>query len=285
MRYRHESGRAGGGIAVVKLGFIGAGKMAGAIIGGILAKGLYPPGEIGIYDILPPQLERFSAMGCEVFDDIPSLAARCGMIILAIKPQSFPAALPELRKGIRRDAVVVSIAAGITAGTIKEALGFDCKIILVMPNTPLLLGQGASALARVEPTGSLEFAAIQKLFAAAGVAEEIDSEKMRAVIPVNGSSPAFVYLFAKTLMEEAVKAGIGEETAKSLVIQTLIGSAHMLRDSGNTPDELIDMVCSPGGTTVAAMEALRGHGFTDALREAFAACIRRADELSAAGRG
>jgi pyrroline-5-carboxylate reductase len=188
--------------------------------------------------------------------------------------------MPELKQWMRDGTLLVSIAAGITAPWIKRAVGFDCKLILAMPNTPLLLGQGAVALSRVEPAAVEEFLRVKSLFESVGIAEEIPPALMNEVIPVNGSSPAFVYLFAKTIIDKAAEAGIDEAAARNLVAQTLIGSAHMLRDAGKTPQELIDMVCSPGGTTLAAMAELERLGFTEALGAAFDACVRRAKELS-----
>ena len=263
-----------------KLGFIGAGKMAGAIIGGVLAKGLADTSDIGVYDILPEQTALLEQKGCKAYATIRELVSDCEIVFLSVKPQVFPTLAEDLKVSAKPESLFVSIMAGISAESIKQAVGFDCKVILVMPNTPLLLGQGAAALARVEPTTPAEFEAVRSLFAAAGVAEEISPDKMREVIPVNGSSPAFVYRFAQTLITSAIKAGISEEAAKSLVIQTLIGSAHMLRDTESSPQELIDMVCSPGGTTLAAMKALEDNGFSHAIEQAFAACVHRAEELA-----
>ena len=263
-----------------KLGFIGAGKMAGAIISGIIGGGIVLPEVIGVFDVDSARQEICTKQGCRSFGDVPSLVGECSTVFLCVKPQSFPEVMPQVKEGIRRDTLLVSIAAGITAASIKSLIGFDCKIVLAMPNTPLLLGQGAVALARIPPTTEEEFTQVKSLFAAVGTAQEIDSALMSEVIPVNASSPAFVYLFAKAIIDKAMQAGIDESSAKSLVIQTLIGSAHMLRDTDLSPEELIDMVCSPGGTTIAAMDELRRQGFTKALDAAFDACVKRAHELS-----
>ena len=264
----------------LKLGFIGTGKMAGAIIGGIIGAGLVSPQGIGVYDVNPCQQESFTRQGCRAFEDIPSLVSGCGTVFLCVKPQSFPEIMPLVKEGMRPDTLLVSIAAGITAQSIKRSVGFDCKIVLAMPNTPLMLGQGAVALARIEPTTVDEFEQVKSLFVSVGAAQEIDSALMCEVIPVNGSSPAFIYLFAKILIDKAVQTGMDESAAKNLMIQTLIGSAYMLRDTGFTPDELIDMVCSPGGTTIAALDELHRQDFTGALSAAFDTCVGRAKELS-----
>ncbi|MFV0401914.1 MAG: pyrroline-5-carboxylate reductase [Oscillospiraceae bacterium] len=262
----------------LRVGFIGVGNMAGAIIKGILKQGLYRPEEIGLYDVSAEKLKEHP--GCAAFESVPALVAACPMVVLSVKPQVFPEIMPLVKEGMKRDTVLLSIAAGITAQSIKEAVGFDCKVVLAMPNTPLLLGKGATALARVAPTTKEEFAAAMELFASAGIAEEIDPSLMKEIIPVNGSSPAFVYLFAKVLADSAEQSGIDKQVALRLICQTFIGSAQMLRDSGMGPDELIKMVCSPGGTTIAAMDALYANGFDRALEQAYAACVYRAKELS-----
>ncbi|MDR2931650.1 MAG: pyrroline-5-carboxylate reductase [Oscillospiraceae bacterium] len=264
----------------LKLGFIGAGNMAGAIIGGVLKKGLMPASQIGIYDVDAAKGTRYQAGGHPVFQDAASLAATCGIIILAVKPQNFSEALSEIAPAVTKETLLVSIAAGITAQSIKKAIGFDCKVVLVMPNTPMLLGAGASALSRVEPTTPEEFERVMDIFAAGGVAREIDASKMCEVIPVNGSSPAFIYRMAGDIAESAARYGIDADAAMALFCQTLVGSAKMLMESGKSPEELITMVCSPGGTTLAAMEAMGEAGFSEAVAAAFDACVKRAKELS-----
>lgn len=262
------------------LGFIGAGNMAGAMINGILGKEILPPSDIAVCETDPAKAEAFGSRGCALYAAIPELVAACGTIVLAVKPQSFPQVLPEVARAMAADKVLVSIAAGISAEMIKKEMGFDCKVILVMPNTPLMLGEGATALARVEPTTEAEFARVRVLFNAVGITGEVPPGKMREVIPVNGSSPAFIYLFAKTIVECAGNYGLDRETAMGLFCQTLIGSAKMLTESGQTPAELIRAVCSPGGTTLAAMRALEDGGFANAIVRAFDACVTRAEELA-----
>lgn len=262
------------------IGFIGAGNMAGAIIGGVVRQGLLAPPQIGVYDISPEKCGQYSGEGFVVFAGIAELVAACNTIVLSVKPQNFTEVLAQVKQAMTADKLLISIAAGITADRIKHAVGFDCKLVLVMPNTPLLLGCGASALSRVEPTTPEEFAFAEKIFSAAGVAAQIDPARMSEIIPVNGSSPAFIYLFAKTIVDSAEQAGIGRDIANRLFCQTLIGSARMMTESGKTHQELIDMVCSPGGTTLAAMRALEEYGFTQAIQAAFAACVQRAKELA-----
>lgn len=262
------------------IGFIGTGNMAGAIIGGVVGKGLLRPEEIGVFDVDGDKLSEYSAQGHRAFGSVRELAQGCRTIVLSIKPQSFDAVLPQLREGVSPGKVVVSIAAGIPAERIKTAVGFDCKVVLAMPNTPLLLGCGATALSRVDPTTPEEFAFVKSLFESAGIAEEIESSLMSEVIPYNGSAPAVVYLLAKLMADSAEEMGIERGKADRLFLQTLMGSTQMMLQSGRSQQELIDMVCSPGGTTLAGLTAMREAGFGEAVRAYCDACVRRAKELA-----
>ena len=265
---------------IVPVGFVGTGNMAGAIIGGITGKKIFAPGQIGVFDVNREALAEYTQRGHVAFESAEQLVAGCKTIVLAIKPQVFDVVLPQIAKSMAPEKVLVSIAAGISAERIKKAVGFDCKVVLVMPNTPLLIGYGATALCRVEPASEEEFAFVKRIFETAGIAEEVDCSLMKQVIPVNGSSPALVYLLAKLMADNAGRVGINREAADRLFLQTLIGSAQMMLQSGKTQQELIDMVCSPGGTTLAGLAALREQGFEQAVAAYYNACIRRAEELS-----
>jgi pyrroline-5-carboxylate reductase len=263
-----------------KIGFIGAGNMAGAIIGGIVRKGLYAPAEIALFDVSAEKRAQYTANGHPFYDSAEALTAACEMIVLSVKPQVFPAILPALKSAMTPDKLLVSIMAGVTAEKIQSGVGFPCKLVLVMPNTPLMLGEGAAALARIEPAKREDFERVRALFSAAGIAEEVTPAQMSATIPIHGSSPAFLYLFAKTVVAEAAKAGIDPDAANRLFCQTLIGSARMMTESGMSHDELIAMVCSPGGTTLAALDAMENAGYSASIVAGVEACVKRAEELS-----
>ena len=262
-----------------KIAFIGAGNMAGAIIGGIVKNKITSPEKLGVYDINTQQCERFAQLGLHVFPSTREAAQFADIIFLSVKPQNYDEVLDSLSKFVNGAKIFVSIAAGISTSYIKSRIGFDCKVVRVMPNTPLLLGCGATAMCSAEPVSAEEFAFVKGIFAAGGAVEELPEDKMNAVIAVNGSSPAYVYLFAKAVINEAVSQGIGADTAKALICKTLEGSAKMLMESGKEPDELITMVSSKGGTTLKALEALYEHGFEAALSDAMKRCTQRAEEL------
>lgn len=262
-----------------EVGFIGLGNMASAIINGILRNNTLDSSSIAAYDPDRSKCETFASKGVAIMQDAAQLTACCRYVFLCVKPQVFGEVIASLKGTASQHNVFVSIAAGIGAQYIKDQLGFDCKLVLVMPNTPLMLGEGASAVACVAPTTADEFSFVKGVFASCGIGEEIAADKLSEVIPVNGSSPAFIYLFAKIVAEFAAEKGIAYPVAMNLFAQTLIGSAKMLTESGLTPDELIRMVSSPGGTTLQGLAALEQNGFDQTIRSAMQACIDRAYEL------
>lgn len=267
------------GVRMEKLGVIGAGNMAGAIIGGILGAGLLQPEEICVFDRMAEKVEHFAAQGLVGCESAAQVARRCKYLLLSIKPQNFDEVLPQLREDTSDQTVFISIAAGISPDYICRQMGRPCRVVQVMPNTPLLIGRGAVAISRVEPTTDEEFAFAKALFASAGLVEEIDNRLMNEVIALNGSSPAYIYRFAKVFCDHAAGLGIGAEAANRLFCQALIGSAHMMMESGMSHQQLIDMVTSPGGTTFAGLEALSAGDFDQTLRSCYDATTKRAYEL------
>ncbi len=261
------------------VGFIGAGNMASAIIKGLLKQGRYEAKDIFVYDIAQAKRQEMAKLGLSVLESGPQVAQASDMLVLAIKPQQYADVLETLRGYVKSSTVVVSIAAGISIAYVRNGLALDCPVVRAMPNTPLLLGQGATALCRSAGMAQEDFDAAAELFAASGDVAELTEDKMNAVISVNGSSPAYIYLFAKAMVDYAAGQGIPEEEALRLVCKTLEGSAAMLRSSGHTPGELIDMVCSPGGTTLAAMQVLNDNHFADIVQKAMQSCTTRAEEL------
>lgn len=264
----------------MKLGFIGAGNMAGAIISGLLGAGGLKSAEMGVYDVNSEKVKEYGDKGLKIYDNPARLVSECRYVLLAVKPQNFEELLPRLRDAVTGDTVIISIAAGISASYIKSVLGQGCRVIQAMPNTPLLVGKGSVAISRVEPVTDEEFEFACGLFqGASGTVEPIDNRLMNEVITLNGSSPAYIYLFAKVLVERAVELGFDPDCANRLICQALIGSAEMMLHSGKSHQELIDMVTSPGGTTFAGLEALKENRFSETLRACYDATTKRAYEL------
>ncbi len=262
-----------------KLAVIGVGNMAGAILGGVLGSGLLKPGEITMYDKAPEKMQPFVARGCVAADSAADAAGSCKYVLLSVKPQVLEGVLLSIKGSVSKNAVLISICAGVSAAFIRTTLGFDCRVVTVMPNTPLLLGSGATAIGRVEPISDEEFAFVRSIFSSAGSAYEIPADRMNEVIPLNGSSPAYIYYFAKAFVEEAVENGFSQDTAVELFSAALVGSAKMMTESGKSLDELIAMVSSPGGTTLAGLDALKSGGFEENVKACSRATIKRAYEL------
>lgn len=261
-------------------GFIGCGNMAGAIIGGMLSGGVCTPEQLTVYDISAEKSEKFGKQGANVAKDAEELVRRCDVVVLAVKPQVYGPVLESMKNAVDEKKILVSIAAGISTEYVMSAVGFPCKVVRAMPNTPLLLGYGATALSRCPSVTDSEFEEVSRLFSASGIVEVLPESSMNAVISVNGSSPAYVYLFAKAVIDSAAAQGIEREAAKRLIIQTIKGSAKMLDESGMEPDELIKMVTSPGGTTLAALNSFSDDDFEKVIDNAMMACTTRAGELA-----
>lgn len=262
------------------IGFIGVGNMATAILGGILKAELCPAEHIVLFDLAKEKCAQFQEKGAVRAACAGEVVSKCDIVFLAVKPQNYEDVLKEIASSASAKTVFVSIAAGISTEYISSQLGYDAKVVRAMPNTPLLLGEGATALCCSSHVSKEEFETVKQIFEASGIVAELREEQMNAVIAVNGSSPAYVYLFAKAIIDAASDCyGIDREVAKRLLAQTLIGSAKMLTESGYSPDELIKMVSSPGGTTLKALDALYDHDFPGALKDAMERCTKRAEEL------
>lgn len=256
------------------LGVIGTGNMGSAIINGV-KKGSEI--EIFAYDINSEKLAQLPVTPCSSEGEV---AEKCKYVLLAVKPQLLANVLAAAAPSVNDDNVFISICAGISAEFIREKLGKPAaKVITVMPNTPMMLGFGASAMARDEKISDEEFEFAKSIISSCGIAVEIPMNKMKEIICVNGSSPAFIYLFAKGFLDYAAANGISADAALQLFSATLVGSAKMLTESGMTVDELIKQVSSPGGTTIAGLDKLYSGDLLGDVNAACTACTARAYEL------
>lgn len=262
------------------IGFIGAGNMGSAIMKGIASGKDAKNISLYAYDPDKSKIEALAEFGVKECIDEASLTKKCKYVFLAVKPQIIETVIENTASGADNDTVFISIAAGITDDFIKSKTFPEAKVILVMPNTPLLLGEGASALSRSENVTDEEFDFIFNIFCTCGKAAVISKDKMKEIIAINGSSPAFIYLFAKGFINYADSVGIDKESAKELFAQSLIGSAKMITDSGYSIDELIKMVSSPGGTTIAGLERLYEGSLEETVKNCCESCTKRAYELS-----
>lgn len=268
----------------MQIGMIGYGNMASAIAGGILKQGLVPPHEIAVYDVSPAACAAARSSGFTVLENEKEITLQSKYVFLCVKPQGFTALLSEIKNVVTEKNVFLSIAAGIRMEQIADGLGQDVPIIRAMPNTPLLLGCGAVALTSNAKADTQDVSFLRSVFESVGTVYDVPETQFNEIINVNGSTPAYIYLFAKTIIEFAQETGIASEVALPMFCDTLKGSAEMLQHSGKSADTLIDMVSSKGGTTIAALNKFAETGFADSLRAGMRACLDRAYEMSEAGK-
>ncbi len=264
---------------MINVGFIGAGNMGFAIMKAISSNKTIQA-KLYAYDCYNQALERAQSIGVQACADAADVVSKSKFVFLAIKPQQLDEVLNGIAGAVTEDTVIVSICAGITDEYIASKTVPNAKVVLVMPNTPLLLGKGATALSKSDSVDDSEFSAVCEIFGACGVYEVIPKDKMKEIIAINGSSPAFIYLYAQAFINYAKSVGISEETAKNLFAQSLVGSAKMITDSGNSIEKLIEMVSSKGGTTIAGLEQLRAGKLEETVVSCCEACTKRAYELS-----
>lgn len=264
----------------INIGFVGAGNMGSAIMKGISKSKAGENIQLYAFDPDSAKIESLAEAGVQACSSEAELTEKCKYIFLAVKPQIIEGVLEACAVSATAEKVFVSIAAGITDEFVAKKTIPDAKVILVMPNTPLLLGEGASALSRNDRVTDEEFDLIVGVFRSCGKAAVISKDKMKEVIAINGSSPAFIYLYAKGFIDYAASVGIDSGAAMELFAQSLIGSAKMMTDSGYSIDELIKMVSSPGGTTLAGLDRLYEGKLTDTVKNCCESCTNRAYELS-----
>lgn len=269
-------------LTTVRIGFLGAGQMATALAAGWRNAGCVPAERIAAFDVSSTAIEKFqTATGGQIVGDAGTLLAESDVVFLAIKPQHLSQALGSAAGHWQRRHLAVSIVAGITVKTLSELVGTQARVIRVMPNTPCLIGAGASAFA-LGPTATQDDGKlVHKLLSTGGIAAEVPERLLDAVTGLSGSGPAYVYLMIEALSDGGVRMGLPRELATRLAAQTLAGAAQMVLQSGQHPGQLKDAVASPGGTTIAGLHALETGGLRGILMNAVVAATEKARELSA----
>ena len=264
----------------MKLGVIGLGNMAGAMIGGIVKAGVVPASDINGSDPVKEQAERVKKeLGINTFDDNSAAIKDCDYVIIAVKPQVYDAVLPQIASSMRKDAVIISIAPGRTLSYLGSALGDDAKIVRLMPNTPALVGEGCTGVCRNDNVSAQEFEFVMKMLAGFGMAFEVKESQMDAVVAVSGSSPAYVFMLIDAMADGAVAEGLDRASAIKMASQAVLGSAKMVLETGKHPGQLKDMVCSPAGTTIDAVAKLEKGGFRASVIDAMSACAEKSRKI------
>lgn len=268
-------------IVVTKVGFIGAGQMATALAKGFVSAGSVPADAIVACDVVPAAGQRFvEQTGGRLVSGCRDVATASTVIFLAVKPQQMTTALTELKDVIHDSHLIVSIAAGVTLDAITRILGAKPRLIRVMPNTPSLVGCGASAFSRGHTATSDDAELVQQLLSNVGLALEVPEKLLDAVTGLSGSGPAYVYQVIEALSDGGVRMGLPRDTATKLAAQTVLGAAKMVLTTGQHPGALKDAVTSPGGTTIAGLHALERGGLRGVLMDAVEAATIRARELN-----
>lgn len=262
-----------------KVGFIGMGNIASAIIGGITRSGYIKHENIYVFDVNVDKSQPLEYKGAHLCENSVSLVRSCDYIFLTIKPQIYESVLKEISKVVSSKKCLIDVGAGITIDFVKSTVGKDCKVVRAMPNTPLLYGEGATALVHTAPVSDEEFNFIKGAFDSCGKTFIVNESDMDAVTAVSGSSPAFVFRFARELIKSATDAGMDPTVAKELVASAIKGSAVMAANSPLGLDELIKMVASPNGTTEAGLKSMDATNFDDSVYSAAEAARKRSIEL------
>jgi pyrroline-5-carboxylate reductase len=265
-----------------RVAFLGAGNMGEALIKGLTLGGLVPAGSITAADPRADHLAEIAKRyGVRAVAENPALVSGADVVILAVKPQIMGSVLKEIAPAVDDDKLLISIAAGVATKKLREHLGKAARLIRVMPNTPALVLEGVTAIARAEGLKPGDLEAAQELFGAVGKVVVLDEGALDAVTGLSGSGPAYVAIAIEALADGGVKMGLDRGTATLLAAQTVLGSARLILETGVHPGQLKDMVSSPGGTTIAGIAALEDGGFRRTLMQAVERATLRSRELGA----
>ena len=264
----------------MKIGFIGLGNMASAIIGGITGKGIVAASDIIGADKFPAAVEKAAKnLGIDATEDNKKVVSAADILFLAVKPQMFPDVIQEIKDTVRAETVIVSIAPGKTIEWLVGLFGKELKIVHCMPNTPALVGEGCTGVCHNDKVTAEEFAQVLQILNSFGKAMEVPEHLMDTVVGVSGSSPAYVFMLIEAMADAAVADGMPRAQAYEFAAQAVYGSARMVLETGKHPGELKDMVCSPAGTTIEAVRVLEEMGFRSAIIEAQMACVEKSRSL------
>ncbi len=272
-------------LAAHTIGFVGAGNMAEALIRGLVRGGHVPPSKIAAS---APRRERLDQLareyGIEVTTDNREVVRRCGLVVLAVKPQILDKVLREIGDQMHDGTLVVSIAAGVGTEAIEDSVAPGVRVVRAMPNTPALVGAGATAISAGKLASETDLKTARALFDAVGITVVLDEYHLDAVTGLSGSGPAYIFLILEALADAGVKVGLSRRDAQRLAAQTVMGSAKLLLETNQHPGMLKDMVTSPGGTAIAGLHTLEEGGLRTTLINAVETATKRARELGRGGK-
>ena len=264
-----------------QIGFIGGGQMAEALIKGIIASGLYKQQDILVAEPNDARREHLeNSHGVKTYPSNIAIFENCAFVLLAVKPQTMLSLLEDCKQRVQPHHIIISIAAGLPISFYINTIGVkSTKVIRVMPNTPALVLEGVSALSRNGNVNEEELKAAEKIFLAVGEVVILDETHLDAVTGLSGSGPAYVFSFIEALIDAGVKAGLTRPISEKLSLQTVLGSAKLLKESGEHPAALRGKVTSPGGTAITALHVLEKFGFHGIIMDVVESAVIRSKEL------
>jgi pyrroline-5-carboxylate reductase len=262
-----------------KIGFIGAGNMAEALMKGIISTGLYRAGEIVASEVYEPRRRHIAdTLGVDVYEDNTAVVKKARFIVLSVKPQQVKEVLAALKDHLTKEHLVMSIAAGVTVATLESNVP-ACRFVRVMPNQPCMVLASASAFSRGSRATPEDCATVDRVLKAVGVSYEVREDLLDAVTGLSGSGPAYAYMIIEALADGGVLMGLPRDVSMTLAAQTLLGAAKTILETGEQPGKMKDIICSPGGTTIEAVKVLEEFGLRSALINAVEAATMRSREL------
>ena len=267
------------------IGFVGAGNMAEALIRGLVRGGHIAADRVHASGPRRERLDELrTAYAIHVTTDNREVARTCSLVVLAVKPQILDKVLREIGDQLKPGTLVVSIAAGVDTEAIETAVAEGVRVVRAMPNTPALVGAGATAISPGRHAGEADLATAKALFDAVGITVTLDETHLDAVTGLSGSGPAYIFLILEALSDAGVKVGLSRRNAQRLAAQTVMGSAKMLLETDEHVGHLKDMVTSPGGTAIAGLHTLEEGGLRTTLINAVETATKRARELGRGGK-
>ncbi len=265
----------------MKIAVLGAGNMAGAIIGAVARSNRMSPDVFCAFDKSSQQLVKISAYGCNTASNLKDAVDDADFVLIAVKPQDLESLICDIKSVCSgyMNKKYVTICAGVSTSYLCSLLECDVPVIRVMPNAPMMIGTGATAISRNSLVTDKDYSKICGIFSFGGEVASIAEEQMNAIISINSSSPAYFYEFIRIMIEYGKEQGISEDVCRSMAQNAMLGAAKMLISTNKSPEELISIVKSKKGTTEAALDSFTNNGFERIIKEAMDSCTRRAQEL------
>lgn len=264
----------------MKLGFIGCGNMASAIMGGILKNGLMEASDIIGADVFAPSREKVKdTLGIQIAENNRQVVEQAEAFVLSVKPQFYAEVIAEIKDLVRENQLVITLAPGKTLAWLESQFEKPVKIIRTMPNTPAMILEGMTAACPNAYVSEEELEYACTILRSFGEVEVVPEKMIDAVVAVSGSSPAYVYMMIEAMADAAVAEGMPRSQAYKFAAKAVMGSAKMVLETGKHPGELKDMVCSPAGTTIEAVKVLEATGFRSSLMQAMEVCAEKSRSL------